>query len=174
MKNPIDIYFEITKKAQFAGNEAMEPTIAITPQDHATEILNHYVAFLRAIYIIYQNAHWKCKSPHFYCNHLMFQRLYEMSQDQADAAAEKLIGLHGDQALDLVKQNQIIAEVCGKFIQTDPVTNCLAATEEFLRVNKETYKSLKDNDEISLGLDDLIMGQASEFETAIYLLKQSS
>ena len=68
------------------------------------KFLATYTAFLRSLYLIHQNSHWLSKGHNFYGNHIMFQRLYESAQTNADKAAEKLIGLYGNAAIDLGEQ----------------------------------------------------------------------
>lgn len=129
-----------------------------------------YVAALRAIYIIHQQKHWLSKGDSFYGNHLMFQRLYESAQKDLDLAAEKFIGLFGDECLDLNLQNQLLSKLLSKFNDED---NNLAVEKDFLVFTNHAYECFKSEGKLTKGLDDMIMSIASNREEAIYLLSRS-
>ena len=77
--------------------------------------VSFYIAFLRAMYLFYQNAHWQSNGPGSYSNHLMFQRLYEDVLEHIDAIAEKSIGLFGNEVVDLSKQTDMISKILSKY-----------------------------------------------------------
>lgn len=129
-------------------------------------LMSAYVAFLRALYLIHQESHWKAKE---YGNHLLFQRLYEGIQESADVAAEKVIGLFGD----IPNQTQLINGIKSKFTVENPLENSLRAEKAFLDLSKKTYDQLKNSESLTLGLDDLIMNLASKSEVHVYLLQQA-
>jgi starvation-inducible DNA-binding protein len=147
--------------------------IKLAQNPSPVEIMSLYVAFLRAIYQIFQDAHWKSKGPEFYSKHLLFQRLYEQTQETVDDAAEKTIGVFGE----LKDYHDVIKDVCNKFEPEnhdgDFVMACLKAEEMFLAFSQQIYNSLKEMDAMTLGLDDFIMSVASKHEVHVYLLKQS-
>ncbi len=130
----------------------------------AKDLMNLYVAFLRALYQIHQNNHWKASGDNSYGNHLLFERLYQSVQEDADQAAEKTIGLFGD----LNVLSNVIAEITNKY------SDSLKAEEAFLALSKLVYSKLKESDAMSLGLDAFIMDIASRHEVNLYLLKQST
>ena len=133
-------------------------------------LMSFYVGFLRALYNIHQTSHWKTKGNDFYGNHLLFQRLYEATQQSADEAAEKTIGLFDE----LKNQNEIIKTICQKFSSEDNyVKTSLEAEQAFLKLSKAIYDKLKSSNVMTLGLDDLVMAIAGRHEVHVYLLKQS-
>lgn len=138
----------------------------------AKKQMSLYVAFLRALYQIYQNAHWETKGEVFYGNHLLFQRLYEATQEHVDNAAEKTIGVYGT----LYKLDPLIARLCMKYSAKNFNDNwaktILTAENIFLKFSQKLYDDLKDNNEITLGVDDLIMAISNAHEVHVYLLKQ--
>lgn len=133
------------------------------------EEMSSYVAFIRALYLIHQRAHWKCKGNNFYGNHLLFQRLYEGTQASADEAAEKTIGLFGE----LEDKTDSITKIVADYSGDDLIQNSIEAEEEFQVISKRVYNKFKDSEYITLGLDDMLMALASKHEVHIYLLKQS-
>lgn len=146
------------KKAQIAMDE------------ESCKLLSMYVAFTKALYLIHQQNHWEAKN---YGDHLLFQRLYEDAQEMADDAAERAMGLCGE--VEFNGQEIIIAE---KFISKEKtlqrlIGSSLAIEKAFQVIAKKTYDTLKEKDMMTLGLDDLIMGQASDSEVHLYLLQQA-
>jgi len=145
----------------------------LAQKPEAVEIMSLYVAFLRSLYQLLQNAHWKSKGPEFYGKHLLFERLYTATAETADSAAEKCIGVFGE----LDSCTEIIAELCEKFdakhFDDDFIQSTLKAEQMFLAFSQTIYDQLKEMKAITLGLDDLILSIASQHEVHVYLLKQS-
>jgi len=136
--------------------------------------LRWLLALLRAQYWSYQNSHWKVKGKTFYGDHLMFQRLYESVQTQTDTLAEKMVGIFGNDALD-------DEDLLGMFLywneRWDSAVDCLhkrglLSEDDIQNVIEDTYESLKESGDLTLGLDDFLMAMASEHETNTYLLRQ--
>ena len=133
-------------------------------------MLSYYVAFLRALYQIHQNNHWKCKGTDFYSNHLLFQRLYEETSDNADSAAEKSIGIFKE--LDTAPE--LISKIISKYLSNDNLLEMsLEAEKDFLDYSRKLYLELKADDDMTLGLDDLIMSISNSHESHVYLLEQA-
>ena len=138
-----------------------------------SEIMSMYVAFLRGLYQLLQEAHWKSSGPEFYSKHLLFERLYKATQETVDEAAEKTLGVFGE----LHECHEIITDICDKFkpenFDNDYIQSTLKAEQMFLAFSQTIYDHLKQMKAITLGLDDLILSIASTHEIHIYLLKQS-
>lgn len=140
------------------------------------EYCTKYIAFLRALYLIHQNHHWIVSGSSFYGNHLLFERIYKSAAENADLAAEKLIGLFGVEILNIEKQPSLIAEVMEKYSTSnvgdiDLVKNSLQAEQDFLTLADEFYAEFKKQG-IPLGTDDAIMSISNERDSAVYLLQQ--
>jgi len=132
-----------------------------------------YVAILRGLYLLHQNHHWISEGSNFYGNHLLFQRIYEAAQADADLAAEKFIGLFGIDSLKAKEQGILIAKFLNKYSQSENlVKSSLDAEKEFLQFSKELYDTYKSNESMTLGLDDMLMAIASKREESVYLLQQ--
>jgi len=138
-----------------------------------TKQLTLYVSLLRALYLLHQNNHWVSKGENFYENHLLFQRLYESAQENADLAAEKMVGLFGEEVLDIKLQMKIINSLINILNDSNLLETSLKLELAFIKFSEKMYKSLKESDKMSLGLDDMIMSISSKREEAVYLLKQS-
>jgi DNA-binding ferritin-like protein len=143
-------------------------------QSDSIKLMATYVAFLRALYIIHQNGHWKCKGPNFYAHHLMFERIYKSVAADTDLAAEKTIGLFGNDSIDLFAQSKLIQQITERYSSSDNyIENSLKAEKDFIILSKKIYNTLKESGALSLGLDDAIMAICSNRETNVYLLQQS-
>jgi DNA-binding ferritin-like protein len=138
------------------------------------DIANLFTATLRQLYVIETFCHWTTRGDPFYGDHLLFERLYKATAEDADSAAERFIGLFGLEAVDYNKQTELMNKVAKKFesLHDDPINLALTAEKAFIEFAKAAYDVFEDEGVLSLGLDDLIMSIASTHETAIYLLKQ--
>jgi starvation-inducible DNA-binding protein len=163
-KNPIDEYFDMKEgRVKLAKKQEDGPTL----------LLNKYLAMFRVITIIYQHGHWKCKGNKFYGTHLLFQRLYNDAAALVDVVAEKIIGIYGNDALKHQEQVSLIEEMFSQQSKDDLIENAIQATESLLELSVDLYDRLKELEDLTLGLDDMIMANASKLEEFVYLLKQS-
>jgi DNA-binding ferritin-like protein len=153
------------RKTDRKANKESE-SIVKTAQVSPVELMSKYVALLRAIYLLHQRNHWEAKQ---YSNHLLFQRLYEGTQEMLDEAAEKTMGLYGELK---VYNESAISE---KFYDAEhPMESSLKAEKAFQDFAKKLYDALKKSDQLTLGLDDMIMSQVSKSELHCYLLQQAA
>jgi hypothetical protein len=114
-----------------------------------------YVAFLRALYLLHQNHHWLTYGANAYGKHLLFERIYKSAADNVQ------------------EQPALIQEFLTKYSHTSEfIKYSLEAEQDFLTFSKEFYEAM--SQEMSLGLDDMIMSIAGEHETNVYLLKQTA
>ena len=138
------------------------------------KVANLYIASLRSLSLIYQHCHWLTRGISFYGDHLLFERLYNSVLENVDMAAEKLIGIFGDQVLDYELQAKLIgqAKQFYKNLEGSPVAQCLKAEKEFLKLATEFYKLVDDGEHLTLGLDDALCNISNKREEAVYLLQQ--
>ena len=138
--------------------------------------MQFYIAFLRAMYLFYQNAHWQSNGPGSYSNHLMFERLYENVSEQIDAIAEKSIGLFGNEVVDLSKQSDMISKILSKYskMSNDFVISGIEFEKSFQDVATKIMTEMKEQGRLTLGLENMILGQIDASENPrSYLLKQN-
>lgn len=133
-----------------------------------------YIASLKAISLIHQHSHWTTKGKPFYGDHLLFERLYKSALEDLDLAAEKFIGLFGDEVLDYQLQADLLNKVLLKYkgLEGSPMEMSLTIEKDFLKFSQDAYNCFEDEDKLSLGLDDMVMAIASNREGAVYLLQQ--
>jgi DNA-binding ferritin-like protein len=153
-----------------AGSRAVAPGLG-----HLLQLL----ASLHALRWLYHASHWKAAGPSFYGDHQLFERLYKGDpsiDDQIDMLAEKISARFGASAIDPVALQQAAASSLSKAVAegSTAAEHGLSLERSIQKLIEETQAVLRANDLLSLGLDDFLMGLASERETAIYLLKQRS
>jgi len=153
--------------------------LRVFAQDQAASAMAKYTAMLRGLAILLQHTHWTSKNENYYGDHLLLDRIYTAADGQIDGSAERTIGLFGSKALTLESHidltSEFVHDILGKSSNNnsdDLMEMALLAEESFLDFSKKLYDSLKSAEALTLGLDDLIMANASKHEEAVYLLKQ--
>jgi len=143
--------------------------------DKCGKIAALYIATLKAIALIHQHNHWTTSGDSFYGQHQLFERLYAATLENLDMAAEKFIGLLGDDCLSYDLQAELLNKVLTKYknLEGSPAEMSLAAEKEFLKFSKDAYNCFEEEGHLTLGLDDMIMSIASKSEEAVYLLQQT-
>jgi DNA-binding ferritin-like protein len=136
------------------------------------ELSCFYISLLRTIAIVHQSHHWLTKGSNFYGNHLLFDRIYKTAAEDSDLAAEKFIGLFGSDALNLEMQSKIMGKLLEEYTGNDIIKVSIDIETRFLKFSESIYKEIKNDDKMSLGLDDMLMSIASNREGALYLLGQ--
>jgi DNA-binding ferritin-like protein len=143
--------------------------------DKCSKVAALYIATLKALSLIHQHSHWTTKGVAFYGEHLLFERVYKSALENLDLAAEKFIGVFGDQCLDYDLQTELLSKVLSKYsnLEGSPVQMSQEVEKDFLKFSKDTYNCFEEEGKLTLGLDDMIMAIASDREGALYLLQQS-
>jgi len=138
------------------------------------EMFAEYVGMLQGLAMVHQTAHWTSKGDNYYGDHLLFDRIYQSVSANIDLAAEKLIGIFGAKFMDPKKHAEYTKTFVDKYDNKDLTERSLEAEIDFLSFSEDLYEKIKENGDLTLGLDDLIMAVASEHETNVYLLKQQN
>ncbi|GAF78981.1 unnamed protein product, partial [marine sediment metagenome] len=137
------------------------------------EHMRRMLAVLRAQYWVHQTAHWQVAGTGFYADHQLFQRLYETTQGEIDAIAEKIVGYVGRDGVDAVQSLAMTAHFIAYWSQEhDLYRRALQAEDMLQSVFRSSYDVLKEAGALTLGLDDWIMATANTHETHTYLLQQ--
>jgi len=138
------------------------------------KISNLYLAALRELALIHQHSHWTTKGPSFYGNHLIFERIYKSATEDADLAAEKLIGIFGGKSVNFALQQSFMHKISNRYsaLGGDPINMSLKAEKDFIVLSDQFYRFLEKENKITLGLDDMIMSISSNRESSCYLLQQ--
>ena len=143
--------------------------------DKCNKVAALYIATLKAIALIHQHNHWTTKGPNFYSNHQLFERLYNSALEDLDTAAEKFMGLFGDETLDYDLQAEFLNKILLKYknLEGSPVEMSLAVEKDFIKFSKEAYNCFEGESRLSDGLDDMITAIAGNREESVYLLQQT-
>ena len=99
--------------------------------------------------------------------------------EEIDGYAERIIGLAGEGAVDPIKVMAIVAERMPKIIKAESGENGSSLVQYALNAEKyvlseleKLYDMLKEGDNLTMGLDDLLMSMHGDHEKHIYLLQQ--
>jgi DNA-binding ferritin-like protein len=143
--------------------------------DKCSKVGALYIASLKALAQIHQHNHWTVQGTAFYGDHLLFERLYNDTLELLDLAAEKFVGLLGDEVLGFEMQADLLHKVLLKYnnLEGSPVQMSLEAVRDFIKFSKDAYNCFEEEGKMTLGLDDMIMAIASKSEEFAYLLQQS-
>ena len=143
--------------------------------DKCSKVGALYIATLKAMTLVHQHSHWTTKGSSFYGEHLLFARIYESAQEDLDLAAEKFMGVFGDQCLNYDLQTELLHKILLKYknLEGSPAQMSLEIERDFLKFSKVAYNCFEEEGKLTLGLDDMIMSISSKREEAVYLLQQS-
>ena len=145
---------------------------------HADLVMD-FLGHLRMMHLWFHGAHHLVSGVSFSGDHAnLFGTIYTEIQEQMDGAIEKFVGLIGEdmgdplaitsKALEAMQTYQSPAHRSATAI----AMTGLQIEKDFLGLCEEMYAVLKQNDALTLGLDDFIMATASAHETFVYLLQQ--
>lgn len=140
------------------------------------EVIKGYLNFLRAIYQTHHDNHWKCQGNDFYGNHLMFKKLYENTLEHVDEVGEKLIGVYKGKDIistDPESIGKIVEQYQAEKYGNDCVRSSLEIENAFLKLSKDVYDKLDQEDSLTLGVDDMIMSISNDHEVHVYLLESA-
>jgi hypothetical protein len=132
------------------------------------------LAALRALHWSHWTTHWQVAGKSFYGDHLLFERLYtDPIVDEIDGTAERLVAYVGSDAVnagDVMARSQAFIDAWAT--ERCPYRRALKAEKDTQGAIRLAYDTLKGSNQITLGLDDWLMGLASAHDTNVYLLKQ--
>ena len=143
--------------------------------DKCHKVAALYIATLKALALIHQHNHWTTKGSNFYGDHLLFERLYNSALEDLDLAAEKFLGLFGDDCLGYDMQVELLNKVMTKYnnLEGSALEMSLKVEKDFIKFSQDAYKCFEEEGHLTLGLDDMIMAIASQREESVYLLQQA-
>jgi DNA-binding ferritin-like protein len=137
------------------------------------------LAYLKFLYNVHQTHHWISKGDSFYGDHLLFQRIYESTQEDIDSVAEKSIGLGATSSVDLVLQTKQLSKLVQGYgmastlpSPTELVKRSYLAEMTFLKVVAHLAEHMKECGILTRGLDNMLQGIEDKHEGHVYLLKQ--
>jgi DNA-binding ferritin-like protein len=136
-------------------------------------VLQQVLAHLKALAWVHWTCHWQVQGDPFYGDHQLFERLYDALPESIDDLAEKIVFLYGREAVDPILLEEMSLQVLKNNLTSKSLyLKALAMEQSLQTLLKSTYTNLKENNLLSLGMDDFIMSLANKHETHLYLLKQ--
>jgi len=128
---------------------------------------------------VHHTHHWLSKGDVFYGDHLLFQRLYLATQEQVDGIGERVVGLGGEDGVNLPLQVAQLNKLVKGYGMTTTIPQpselarrSLLAEQNFLAVMKLAAQQLDEQGMLTRGLDNLMQGIEDLHESHVYLLKQ--
>lgn len=150
-----------------------------TAQKSDFSSLSNLLAHLRAAYHIHQTHHWQSFGEAYYADHLLFQRIYEESQEFIDSVAERIVGSDYTDGVNAVaqidKMSEVIHDVFSKVQGASPddlAKRSLYIEQVILKQTELAINEMSSFDVLSPGISNLLEGIYDKHETFIYLLKR--
>jgi DNA-binding ferritin-like protein len=136
--------------------------------------LSVLLSHLTALSKLHQFNHWKTQGDLSFQDHLLFERLYNETNDLIDGVAEKSVGLFGNESIDMVADSAAVSKLLSswKALRVDnalPVAS-LKATKEVISYITALKGEL--GKELTEGLDNQLQGICDSLESHCYLLGQ--
>jgi starvation-inducible DNA-binding protein len=130
---------------------------------------------LQGASLVHQTHHWSTLGPTYYGDHLLFERLYNESQEFIDQVAERMMGL-GASAVVAVAQTRVMSafvQQCGLARTPDEMAQ-VSLTAELLILNivKRVLDTFDASETLTPGTSNLLEGLADKHEAFVYLLQQ--
>jgi DNA-binding ferritin-like protein len=131
---------------------------------------------LQAASLLHQTHHWSTRGPVYYADHLLFERLYNESQEFIDQVAERAVGL-GEPFISAINQARDVLSHVGQFGGSSKspekmVTSSLKAELACLAWIKSAIDRMTASGTLTPGVSNLLEGIADKHETFVYLLRQ--
>ena len=144
-----------------------------------TEELGKILSNLIMLKTCSQSFHWITKGSSFYSDHLLFAKIYEISDGLIDSFAEKITAQFGSGLVDPAKLLALSAIKLNELIEFKTLDNPDALFANLYKVilyvlneTNQTYSECNKQKSISIGLDDYIIETISALEDIEYLTKQ--
>lgn len=155
---------------------SLEDAMAPTPG----EVISAYIGFVRAYHLWMHGAHNVAKGPSFGGDHeLLYGKIYTEVEEQIDQVIEKGMCVYDDEAIAcpmrILESAQIAMEQWESPSDKDAgriAELALIYTKQLIKICEGTSSTLKEMDQLSYGMDNLLAGLADTHEGYAYLLTQ--
>jgi DNA-binding ferritin-like protein len=136
--------------------------------------LSFLLSQLTALSKFHQFAHWKTSGQLSFQDHLLFERLYNETNDLIDGVAEKSVGLFGGESIDVVEDAEATTKLLAswKALRTDQdlPSVALKAVKDVIAAITELKTEL--GDKLTDGLANMLDDISHKLESHVYLLTQ--
>jgi len=145
----------------------------------SAEMVMEFLACLKLNLSYTQAAHWVSKGDSSYGDHLLYERLYDEDVEEIDKYAEKFIPMTGEEAVNPANVLSVAADRMSKVANFSAGMSGEELAEGVLRCEKyvlaeleKLHESLKNTNDMTLGLEDLLPEMHSLHESHVYLVSQ--
>lgn len=150
------------------------------PWAPGSRVSNNVAAQLLSLYSVLLAQHrnlWsthnQISGPTYYGDHLLLERLYTAMTEEIDELAERMVAWVGPGAVDNIPVVEAMVRWLKAWAQEpDPFARAMLGEQAIQAELQRTYDTIKSAGQMSLGMDDMIMGMADEHEKAVYLIQQ--
>ena len=132
------------------------------------------VSTMRLAALTHQGNHWTVSGPEFYSDHKLFERLYEESQAQIDALAEKAVSLMQVRAIELHEGLQRCMPLLNLLISLAVPGESSGLAEDHVQAAVLAVKACGQSEPLTPGLTNLLDDIYDTHESFQYLLGQRS
>lgn len=161
-------------------NEEITIVLADLQEKSIKEEVKCYIGCARGAQLWFHAAHHVIKGPAFAGDHaILLSNIYTSLQEDFDSIVEKFVGVFkcDDFACPAshVEKSMELFETYGVPVGRDPQSIMCTGYEIILHLIDKIEKlfiELESSDSMSLGIDDLLSGLASKYETHAYLLQK--
>ena len=143
------------------------------------ESMQDLFAVLRANIVYLQYAHWVTKDDEYYGDHLLYERLYNESNEEIDGFAEKVVPIAGEESVNPIITTKKVLDVLEKYTEADnnADNNTLAALalnmeRKVLESLEAAHESLEGSGGLTMGFEDMLQAMHNSHESHTYLLGQ--
>lgn len=130
----------------------------------------------RALAMLHQTHHWVSRGESYYGDHLLFDRLYNDVNGEADRVAEKLVGLSGNveglNPVAIAAQATRVLELIVSGMPADLALVSLEAERFHVSLLSAVVTALDMQGKLTDGLDNLLAELADAHEGNVYLLSR--
>lgn len=151
----------------------------MNPKHIEKDLMHQYVALIRAAHLWFQGAHHSVRGISFGGDHaVILQKIYEGLDETYDEAAEKAVGLYGEEVVDPLSVVMLVSNVLRKYPQPCKLSATgisaagLSLIEDVIRFVEMMFKTLDEEGCLTLGLNNFISDHADTLEGYVYFLRQ--
>jgi hypothetical protein len=134
------------------------------------------LVFLRSLSLIHQSHHWLTSGENYYSDHLLFERLYNQTQEEIDKVGEKAVGAGDLKYIYPGPQSLLISQVVGSLCNGSKpgafVEVSVEAERRFILHLRYIMKQMEAKGFLTKGIDNLLAGIEDTHEGHLYLLDQ--
>lgn len=142
--------------------------------EYRPEALTSLLACLKALALQHHHAHVVSKGACSFSDHLLFERLYDITLEHVDSLSERIVGLdrYEIELPVLMVAMQDVINTWAQYADKGYVRQSLEGEKTLLHMLEMVRQKLESKGLLTLGLEDLLGRLASTHEEHCYLLKQ--